>query len=162
MQTADTVAWDSWPLRDEPPAKSALLIAIIGGTSLLASAMGALWGYLAAPLLGILMGPYLLRTRYRISPQGVAKRFPLFSRQRPWSAYLRYAIQRDGVFLGTFPHPSRLDSFRGEFLRFSADVDRELIIAIVRRQMDPAEADDPTPPTLPPTPPAQAAAGGEA
>ena len=134
--SADThaeLAWCSWPLRDETPAKSLLLILSILGTSVLAGWMGGLtWALLALALLFILLGPYLLPTRYGVSARGVEVRFPLFNRQRVWSHYRRYVIQADGVFLGTLPQPSRLDSFRGDFLRFNRQIDGSRVVALVQ------------------------------
>jgi hypothetical protein len=128
----ETVAWVSWPLRDEPPGKTLLLLALMGLTSALAGLMAISAAPLAAILLCVLLGPYFLPTRYALSPHGVATRFPLFSRNRPWEVYKRYAVLKGGVFLGTFPHPSRLDSFRGDFLRFNKETDTERLLALVR------------------------------
>jgi hypothetical protein len=128
----DTVAWTSWPLRDEPPGKTLLLLALMALTSTLAGLMTVSAAPLAAILLFVLMGPYFLPTRYALSPRGVATRFPLFNRTRPWEAFKRCAVLQGGVFLGTFPHPSRLDSFRGVFLRFSRETDTALVLALVR------------------------------
>lgn len=128
----ETVAWTSWPLRDEPPRKTLLLLALMGLTSVLAGLMALSAAPLAAMLLLLLMGPYFLPTSYALSPRGITKRFPLFNRQRPWEAYKRYALLQGGVFLGTFPHPSRLDSFRGDFLRFNKQTDTARVLALVR------------------------------
>ncbi|MGQ9661849.1 MAG: hypothetical protein ACUVWX_05850 [Kiritimatiellia bacterium] len=132
----------SWPLRDEPPTKTILLLALIGITVglsyLIMNYSGAI---LAAILLFVLLGPYFLPTRYKVSERGVESRFPLFNRSRSWGEYKRYAVARDGVFLGTFPRPSRLDSFRGEFLRFTAGMDPEQVLELVRRHI-PAPQDD--------------------
>ena len=128
----DTIRWVSLPLRDERPAKSALLLAIVAATAALAAWQGWFYGLLAVVLQFILLGPYFLPCRFEISQRGVKKRFFLFSRERPWSQYKRYVSQRDGVFLSTFAAPSRLDSFRGDFVRFSRATDRERVMALVR------------------------------
>jgi hypothetical protein len=129
------VRWVSWPLRDEPRRKSVLLIAAIAGVSVLAAYQGALYGILAPVLLLILLGPYVLPARFEVSPAGVKVSFFLFNRNRPWGVYKRYATQPDGVFLGTFSTPSRLDSFRGDFLRFSAGTDRQRVLDLVREHV---------------------------
>ena len=85
-----------------------------------------------ALLLFLMLGPYFLPTRYEISESGVVKRFPLFNRSRPWEVYKRYVAMKDGIFLGTFDKPSRLDSFRGDFVRFAGRIDREAVLDMVR------------------------------
>ena len=129
------VRWVSWPLRDERWQKSATLLAIVAGITVLAAFWGAPYGILAPMLLLILLGPYVLPARFEVSQAGVKVFFFLFNRNRPWSVYKRYVIQRDGVFLGTEPKPSRVDSFRGDFLRFSAGVDRQRVIDLVREHV---------------------------
>jgi len=130
-----TVRWVSWPLRDEPRRKSVLMLAVVAGVSALAAFQGSPYGILAPVLLLILLGPYVLPARFEVSAAGVKVFFFLFNRNRPWSAYKRYAIQRDGVFLGTEPKPSRVDSFRGDFLRFAAGADRQRVIDLVREHV---------------------------
>jgi hypothetical protein len=132
-----TVRWVSWPLRDESRPKSVLLVAAVAGVSALAAYQGAIYAILAPVLLLILLGPYVLPTRFEVSQTGVKVFFFLFNRNRPWSIYKRHAILRDGVFLGTEPKPSRVDSFRGDFLRFSAaaEPDRQRVIDLVRQNV---------------------------
>ncbi len=114
-----------------------LLLLLMGATVALAGLTARGAAPLAAILLFMLLGPYFLPTRYTLSRHGVATRFPLFSRTRPWASYKRYAVLRDGVFLGTFPRPSRLDSFRGDFLRFSAATDVQGVLALVSAHVPP-------------------------
>jgi hypothetical protein len=132
MSNPEPIAWTSWPVRDEPPRKTLLLVSLMALTSLVAALMAMFAGLLAAAMLFILMGPYFLPTSYEVSQRGVEKRFPLFNRSRTWDIYKRYMPMKDGVFLGTFPVPSRLDSFRGDFIRFNGRVDRERVLELVR------------------------------
>jgi len=129
------IEWVSWPLRDEPRRKTALLLGFIALTVFISSLLAPVCGILALLLLFILLGPYFLPCRFEISETGVKKFFFLFNRDRPWSVYKRYVAQKDGVFLGTFAAPSRLDSFRGDFLRFSRTTDRERVTALVRKHV---------------------------
>ena len=68
MSSSDTITWVSWPLRDEPPRKTILLLALLGLTVALSAMMALIAGLLAALLLFILLGPYFLPTRYRRIP----------------------------------------------------------------------------------------------
>lgn len=137
MPDAASITWTSWPLRDEPAGRSAVLLAIVLATSLVAAWQALFLGPLAMLLLLILLAPYFLPTRFEVSDRGVVKRFPLFNRDRRWDVYKRYAIGKDGVFLGTFPHRSRLDSFRGDFVRFAPGVDRQAVLELVRKHVQP-------------------------
>jgi hypothetical protein len=129
------VTWVSWPLRDEPRRKTALLLGLVALTVLISSLLNLYCAILALLLLFILLAPYFLPSRFEVSETGVKKFFFLFNRDRAWSVYKRCAPQKDGVFLGTFSAPSRLDSFRGDFLRFSRTTDRERVMALVREHV---------------------------
>jgi hypothetical protein len=135
MTDSEIIQWVSWPLRDETPRRTILLFAVIGLTVALSAMMSLFAGLLAALLLFVLLGPYFLPTRYEVSERGVEKRFPMFNRSRSWDVYKRYAVLKDGVFLGTFVAPSRLDSFRGDFLRFNGQTDRERVLSLVRQRV---------------------------
>ena len=130
-----TLSWVSWPLRDEPRRKTALLFAFIAVTVLISSLLALFYGVLAMVLLFILLGPYFLPSRMEVSDAGVKKFFFLFNRDRAWSVYKRFVAQKDGVFLSTFAAPSRLDSFRGDFLRFTRATDRERVMALVTKHV---------------------------
>ena len=129
------VKWVSWPLRDEPRPKTALLLGLVALTVLVSSLLNLYCGILALVLLFILLGPYFLPCRFEVSETGVKKFFFLFNRYRVWSVYKRCVLQKDGVFLGKFAAPSRLDSFRGDFLRFSRTTDRERVMVLVRKHV---------------------------
>lgn len=134
------IRWSSCPFADEPWSKTSLLLVILAVTISVAAWIERVYGVLAAGLLLIGLGPYFFRTRYEVSADGGVKvRFPLFTRSRPWSLYKRYVVQRGGIFLSQFPAPSRLDSFRGDFLRYAPDaptpVDREALLALVRQHV---------------------------
>jgi hypothetical protein len=135
MTDPETIQWVSWPLRDEPRRKTLLLFALVGLAVAVSAMMSLFAALLAALLLFVLMGPYFLPTRCEVSERGVETRFPLFGRSRSWDVYKRYAVMKDGVFLGTFAEPSRLDSFRGDFLRFHRGMDRERVLELVRRHV---------------------------
>jgi hypothetical protein len=134
------IRWTSWPLRDEPRRKTALLFGFVLLTVAISTLTGLVYGVLAVVLLFIALGPYLLPSRIEVSETGVKKFFFLFNRNRPWSVYKRFVAQKDGVFLGTFPHPSRLDSFRGDFLRFTPATDREAVMTLVRANIPDQDA----------------------
>jgi len=71
----------------------------------------------AALLLGSL-APYWAPTRFELTPEGVAVFGPLPVRQwRPWTDFRAFESATNGVLVTPFLRPSRLDNFRGIFLR---------------------------------------------
>ena len=112
-----------------------MLILLIGMTAAIAWMQAPYYGILGVLLMMLLLAPYFLPCRFEVSQGGIKVFFPMFNRDRPWSVYKRYVVRKDGVFLSTFQSPSRLDSYRGDFLRFSASADRERVIELVRKHV---------------------------
>jgi hypothetical protein len=114
------LCWRSYPLAQEAPFKSALLMAMMGGVSLGAGLSFAHWFY-GALSLGVLilsLSRYFFPTLYALDQGGVHSRHLGWSRHYSWKQFRRAEVRADGVFLSPFVRPSRLDSFRGLFLRF--------------------------------------------
>jgi hypothetical protein len=84
---------------------------------------GAGYALLAAAMLAVSLARYFLPTWYELGEAGVAVRFLGRVRAVPWSQVQRVATHREGVFLSPFERPSRLDPFRGTFLRFAGNAD---------------------------------------
>ncbi len=64
---------------------------------------------------------YLFPLSYRTTIEGIEADTPTNKASLPWSAVRRCVLHRDGVLLTSLPAPSRLDAFRGVFLRFATD-----------------------------------------
>ena len=132
----DPLDWTAHPLRDEPAWKSAALGAAIVGFSGLAAASlgGALYGLISLAVLAASTARYLLPTRYVLDDREAAWR-QLTWHRRSWSAFRRVDRHDDGIFLSPFRRPSRLDSFRGVFLRFGPGVDADQVVSLARARV---------------------------
>ena len=138
-RTSSELRWTVHPLRDEPPAKTALLIFIVLGFSVLvAIAFDApAFGYLSAVLLTASMSRYFLPTRYALQESHILIAHLGARRTIPWSRIRRRTVGPDGVFLSPFASPHRLDPFRGCFLRLRDNRD-EVIHYVETRLADAA------------------------
>jgi hypothetical protein len=72
---------------------------------------------------------WFLPTRYRLDETGATRRFLLATRRRDWAAIRRVRVDARGVLLSPYPSPTRLDAFRGLYLRFAGN--REAVLAFV-------------------------------
>ncbi len=131
-----SLAWTAHPLREEPAWKSAALGAVIVGLSALAASGfgGAVYGLISLVVLAGSTARYLLPTRYVLDDREAAWRH-LTWRRRSWSAFRRIDRHADGIFLSPFRRPSRLDSFRGVYLRFGPGVDADAVVALARARV---------------------------
>lgn len=116
---APAFEWRVHPLR-ERPGVAALVIAFL---FLLHGAiywfLGHWWyvGVAAAVLLPSL-APFFLPVEYTLHPRYIAVRTPFRRFAKSWEAFQRCEIGPKGLFLSPFPTPSRLDNFRGLYVRF--------------------------------------------
>ena len=132
----DPLDWTAHPLRDEPAWKSAALGAAVVGFSGLAAASlgGAVYGLISLVVLAASTARYLLPTRYVLDDREAAWR-QLTWHRRSWSAFRRVDRHADGIFLSPFRRPSRLDPFRGVFLRFGPGVDAAEVVTLARARV---------------------------
>lgn len=92
------------------------------------------WGQVAS---------FFLPTYYTLTEDSIAVRGALGRREKAWSDFRSYLIDREGVLLSPFAERSRLERFRGLSLRFHGN--REQVIAFVedamarRREKDPSD-----------------------
>jgi hypothetical protein len=128
---ATAVRWRSLPVADDYP-RSLLAVAVV-----LAACVGVYFAFgsagyalVAAAALGGSLARYFLPTDYELDERGARIRFLFATRLVPWENVRRVDVHRDGAFLSPFERPSRLDSFRGSFLRFRGNGDE--VIGFVR------------------------------
>jgi hypothetical protein len=106
-------------------------------TVVVAAVYGALhWGGLIIGLLAVFVlvggvGPFFVRTRYRLTPEGVSVRSPFQRVRRPWRDFRRVYVGEQGVSLSPFHKRHLLEPYRSVMLRYGGH--REEILEWVRR-----------------------------
>jgi hypothetical protein len=116
--------------------KTALLAAVVALAALAIyfNTRSVTWGAVGALILLLGVHDYLLPTRFRLTVEGVEVRFFFFSRRRTWAQLKSFYADHNGVLLSPFARPSRLDTFRGIYVRFADN--RERIMAYVKSRME--------------------------
>jgi hypothetical protein len=72
---------------------------------------------------------YFLPSAFLFDPSGARVSHAGVTRFFPWSRFRRVALRPDGIFLGTFSSPRRLDAWRGIYVRSSRNRDQVLAYA---------------------------------
>ena len=128
----EAICWEIHPLRWEKRAKSVLLVAILIISSLAAAIGFEHWfyGIFSCFVLTFALSRYFFPTHYMLDNHGVEYQHLNFRRRRSWTEFRSVEVHRDGVFLRSLDRPSRLDSFRGLFLKFHQN--REEVVYFVR------------------------------
>lgn len=132
------LSWVVHPLSQEPLLKSAALVAAIAGFSALAAVSldGAVYGLVSLVVLTLSMARYFLPARYAVDEAGVAWRL-LTWRRRAWQDFARVEDRADGLLLSPFGQPTRMDAYRGVYLRFGPHADGQAVAAMARSHVAP-------------------------
>lgn len=131
----ELLRWRYHPVRDGGWRLAAVTAFIVGIPALVGWLYGPFFIVLALIILGSSLGTYFLPTEYVFYSGGVETRFIGVTRRFTWDQFRSYYPDRNGVLLSPFAAPSRLENFRGLFVR--ANRNREAILAIVRERVLP-------------------------
>lgn len=130
---AEIMKWRSHPFRRGGWRRSlviAILILIPGGLGLL---YGPFYAFLALAILAASLGAYFFPTDYAFFEGGLQTRFLGGVRRYRWGQFRSFYIDQNGVLLSPFARRSRLENFRGIFLRF--DDNQGEVLTIVRERV---------------------------
>ena len=136
---ADRLIWTVHPVRDDPRKGVAfwtLFAAIIyvfywNLRPELTVELAALATALAAAVLLVFFSDIYLPTTFTIDERGVAVERRFHKRRFEWAKIRSAADERKGLFLSPFATKTRLENFRGVFLKYAGN--REAALAQVRR-----------------------------
>ncbi|MCK4385300.1 MAG: hypothetical protein KAW52_03465 [candidate division Zixibacteria bacterium] len=85
-----------------------------------------------SPLLTILsvvimlgsLSPFFLPTYYELGDEKIKVKFFLNTKEKEWSMFRSFYVDKNGVLLSPFEKPSRLENFRGLYMRFNRNKDQ--------------------------------------
>jgi hypothetical protein len=73
-------------------------------------------------LLGSL-SPFFLPTYYELDDNRIKVKFFFNTKEKEWSMFRSFYVDKNGVLLSPFEKPSRLENFRGLYVRFNQNKD---------------------------------------
>ncbi len=111
--------WSVWPAKEKPLLTLGLIALLLA----IWIAVGYIykepvWVILAIVLLSGAVEPYFVVTRFRMDEEGVAIKHLFTTKKKPWAELRSFYPDRNGVLVSPFAGPSRLENFRGLYLRF--------------------------------------------
>ncbi len=123
--------WTTHPAADRPVVTilvSLLLMALVFIVYLLT--FSAIFTIGAAVILWGSLTQYFLKTSFAFTEQQVRVKYVINKIEKSWSQYRSYYIDRNGILLSPFVRPSRLENFRGLYVRFAGN--RDEVVRIVK------------------------------
>jgi hypothetical protein len=133
-QTTHQLSWVSHPVRTSHDKTLILMVVTaLTGAFVFAATGSTGWALVAVAFLILGVHDYLIPTHFRLDERGVERQILFFRRRKPWSQLRSFHPDRNGVLVSPFPIPTRLDTFRGIYLRFDDErSNRDDVVAFVR------------------------------
>ncbi len=112
------IEWISFPAVEDPRKTIIVTIFILGISTALYVLHGPIYGILSILFLGFSLLPYYTPTKYRLDKDGIEIKKLFYTIEKKWSSYRSFYPDKNGVLLSPFPMPTRLENFRGIYIRF--------------------------------------------
>jgi len=127
--------WVVHPLFDSPK-KSVFLVSFL---IFLLVGIQFLFGSLGITLLSIVflfgsLRQYFLPFRYEVYNNQITVSSFLLKQDRAWNEFRTYYVDQHGILLSPFPKPSRLENFRGIYVRFG--LDRSMVLDLIQSKIE--------------------------
>ena len=117
--------WISHPVKEEPGRNwTVLFFVALTGTAMWLTTTSLYWVGLGVALILVAIRQWFLPTHYTLDGEGVEMRCLFYRRRKPWREIRRADPGNHGVLLSPFAFRTRLESFRGMFVRFSGNRDK--------------------------------------
>jgi uncharacterized membrane protein len=123
--------WQSLPFKEHPKRSIFLvifLLALIYGIY----PFGIYWVILSVTFICLSVNTYFLPTNYTMDESGITIKGILLGRNKKWAEFKSYYKDKNGVLLSPFEKHSRLEDFRGTYIRFNKN-EKEVIGFITRK-----------------------------
>jgi hypothetical protein len=120
----ETLTWTSHPFKKNKRNTILVILFIILAPVIIFISTNSLFFLLLS--LVILLGSlasFFFPTTYELSPNKIKVKFFINTRETEWGKYRSFYVDKNGVLLSPFAKPSRLENFRGIYLRFEQNKD---------------------------------------
>ena len=88
---------------------------------------------LSVAILVISLSPFFFPTTYTFQDDCIVVKSLLRRSSRQWDSFGSYYPDRNGVLLSPFPSPTRLENFRGVYIRFENN--RSEVVEFIQRKI---------------------------
>jgi hypothetical protein len=79
------------------------------------------------------LSPFFLPTYYELDEKKVRVRFFFNTKEKEWTTFRSFYVDKNGVLLSPFERPSRLENFRGFYVRFNQN--KEEVVDFVKSRI---------------------------
>ncbi len=128
--------WIAHPAKQRPLAAVTVAIFILlVGFGVYSWTFSPLFTAFAVIVLAGSLAGFYFPTRYRLYDSYIEVKYTVTSMKREWHQFRTYWPDRNGVLLSPFPHKSRLENFRGLYLRYGQG-DKGKILEMIKSKVE--------------------------
>ena len=129
------LSWSTHPAKARPLVTSlVILFLIVLAVLVYLLTYSAIFTVIAALILYGSLTQYFTKTTYEFTDTKIRVKYVVNKIEKDWAQYRSYYVDKNGVLLSPFPSPSRLENFRGLFIRFAGNKDQ--VMEIVRQKIN--------------------------
>lgn len=135
MKGNDSLKWKSHLCMEHPRKTVFLIIFLLAIWVGVYLTSGPFWLFIAILFLGGAVLPFFLPTYYHLHNDGIEVKGAVMKKKKSWADFRSCYPGKNGVLLSPFAKPSRLENFRGTYLRFNNNKDEvtEFITAHIKK-----------------------------
>ncbi len=129
------LSWSTQPAKARPLVTTLVIVFLVVLAALVyLLTYNAIFTAIAALILYGSLTQYFTKTTYEFTDTKVRVKYVVNKIEKEWAQYRSYYADKNGVLLSPFPSPSRLENFRGLFIRFAGNKDQAM--EIVRQKIN--------------------------
>jgi hypothetical protein len=135
MTEQPLLSWSTHPAKVRPLVTTlVILFLVVLAVLVYLLTYSAVFTVIAVLILYGSLTQYFTKTTYEFTETKVRVRYIVNKIEKEWAQYRSYYADKNGVLLSPFPSPSRLENFRGLFIRFAGN--KEQVMEIVRQKIN--------------------------
>lgn len=136
----DCLEWSSFLAAENKTRTLLVILFLLALFVVIHISFGSFWFIVSMLLLGGSVAPYFAPTKYKMTEDGV-EAFQFFhTTRKSWVSFRSYYEDKRGVLLSPFDRPTRLENYRGLYLRFGDK--RDEVMEYVRQKLEVKKAGD--------------------
>jgi hypothetical protein len=141
MLSKPLLEWTSFPFSERPWTSVILVLFLMGLCWIMWHLVIVQWGYPIFYIGGIALVfgsllPYFIPTKYELHDDKITVYYAFVRIERKYTDFGCFYTDKRGVLLSTFKTPRRLDTFRGQSLRFSEkQSEKEPLLTLLKEKI---------------------------
>jgi hypothetical protein len=130
----EVLTWISHPLKkNKRNTLLVILFLVLAPVIVFISTQSLFFLLLALLILLGSLSSFFLPTTYELYSDRIKVRFFLNTKEVEWKKYRSFYVDKNGVLLSPFEKPSRLENFRGIYLRFNKN--KEEVVNFIKERI---------------------------